>query len=99
MTRRLPSIALALCALGFARQAHAEQYVQPLPGPTVPNNIDRAGGIVGAILGVGAKSGYGFGLGAEGGYSLPFHLYLGGNFTYFTGSSGASAYLFEGQVG
>jgi hypothetical protein len=100
MTRRLPSIALALCALGVAGQAHAQQYAPPPPGPAVATNgVDRPGGIVGVILGVGAKTGYGFGLGAEGGYSFPFHLYVGGNFTYFTGSSGVSAYLFEPQVG
>jgi hypothetical protein len=113
MIRRLSSVALALCALGFARQASAQQYYAPPPsvpmqqgGPSQGTAtyghgeaVDRQGFIVGGFLGFAAKSGYGFSLGAEGGYTLPFHLYLGGSVTYFTGSDNVSAYLFEPVVG
>jgi len=143
LIRKLSSIAVALCALGVARQASAQasvqyngptqmqtapMYQQPPPpqynapppqynNPPPPqysqqpygyssapaysrsDGVDRAGGIIGGILGFGAHAGSGFALGVEGGYTLPIHLYLGGNFTYFTGSDDVSAYLFEFQVG
>jgi hypothetical protein len=141
LIRKLSSIAVALCALGFARQASAQatvQYNGPTQMQTVPiqqqppppqynapppqygspppqqyqqqtygvapgyarnEGVDRAGGVIGGILGFGAHAGSGFALGVEGGYTLPMHLYLGGNFTYFVGSDDVSAYLFEFQVG
>jgi hypothetical protein len=64
-----------------------------------PWELDRPGGTIQGLLGFGAYAGSGFGLGVEGGYTLPIHLYLGGNFTYFTGNAVESAYLFEFQVG
>jgi len=103
MIRKLTSIAVALCAVVFVREAKA-QYAPPPPGPApAPSGggeeIGRPGISAGAVLGFGAHSGYGFGLGVEGGYSLPMHLYLGANFTYYTGSDDVSAWLFEPQIG
>jgi len=98
MIRGISSVAVALATIGLAHTASAEQVVVAAPSAEEVG-VDRAGGSVAAILGFGTHSGTGFGLGAEGGYTLPMHLYIGGNFTYFTGSNSVSAYLFEGQVG
>jgi len=64
-----------------------------------PNAMDigRPGGTIAGVLGFGGYGSSGFGLGVEGGYSLPSHVYIGGNFTYFADTFGA--YLFEVQGG
>lgn len=63
------------------------------PAPFVPEAVastdpapDRPGFSAGALTGIGA-SGFGFGLGARAGYTLPFHLYLGAGLDYFFGST------------
>jgi hypothetical protein len=89
MTIRALSLSLALAVLGVSTSASADEEA-----------VDRPGGIVNGILGFGAHTGSGFALGVEGGYTLPFdvpagHIFVGGNFTYFTGSSGYSLALFE----
>jgi hypothetical protein len=81
------------------------QYAPPPPAygprPAYGSGFDiaRQGGTIGGVLGFGTDSYYGFALGVWGGYTLPFHLYLGGAFNYFTGDSFVSSYLFEFQVG
>jgi hypothetical protein len=62
-------------------------------------DIARVGPTLQGMLGFGANSGSGFGIGVEGGWTLPAHIYLGGNFTYFFGSALDSAYLLEFQGG
>ncbi len=76
------------------------QYAPPPPayGPQVYGSgfdIARQGGTIGGVLGFGTDSYYGFGLGVWGGYTLPYHVYLGGTFNYYTGDSIVSSYLFE----
>jgi len=90
MIQRLSSVALAVAAMGFVHTASAQT--------DAPN---RAGGTVAAIAGLGigtqTGSGAGFSIGVEGGYTLPMHLYIGGNFTYNVGK--INSWLFEPQVG
>jgi hypothetical protein len=59
--------------------------------------LGRSGGTVAGILGFGGYGSGGFGIGVEGGYSLPNHIYIGGNFTYFADAFGG--YLLEVQGG
>lgn len=49
--------------------------------------IARPGWSIAALLGFGFDSIYGFGLGARAGYTLPQHIYIGGEFGYFFGGS------------
>ena len=97
--RGISSFAVALATIGLAHTASAQQVVVAASPSAEDVGVDRAGGSIAAILGFGAHSGAGFGLGVEGGYTLPMHLYLGGNLTYFTGSDSVTSYIFEGQVG
>lgn len=101
--RTMAAVGLSVFAVAFAKEAHAQQVVvaaTPAPTPVEDGEaVNRAGGMVGGIVGFGAHTGTGFSFGAEGGYTFPFHLYLGGNFSYFVGSNHVSAYVFEPQVG
>ena len=50
----------------------------------------RPGFSVAGLVGFDAGSGYsGFAFGARGGYTFPFHLYLGGDLTFFVNGGGA----------
>jgi hypothetical protein len=51
--------------------------------------IARAGWSIEALLGFGFNSVYGFGLGVRAGYTLPQHIYIGGEFGYFFGGGDA----------
>ena len=64
------------------------------PGNT---EVGRPGGTIQGILGFGGYGSSGFGIGVEGGYTLPNHLYIGGNLTYFADTF--ASVLLEGQVG
>ena len=106
MIRKLSSIAITVCAFAFARQASAQMATAPMTsspppagGVVVEEGVDRAGGIVGGLVGFGTHTGAGFALGVEGGYTLPMHLYIGGDFNYYFGSLGVSEYLIQAQVG
>jgi hypothetical protein len=101
--RNVASIALLLGSLTVAETASAQTVVVAAPPPSVgnPEAVNRAGGTVAAILGLGIGTctgcGAAFGFGLEGGYTFPFHLYVGANFTYFAAS--LSSWVFEPQVG
>ncbi len=105
MTHRLTSVALAVATAAVAHPASAQTavYVAPPPGPPPGSDdaVNRPGGTVAAIAGFafGTCTGCGaaFGFGVEGGYTLPMHLYLGGNFTYTPGT--VHTLLVEPQVG
>jgi hypothetical protein len=94
----------ALWAIEAVAQAAPVAVVEVAPAPVVvvtpeEERADRPGGMVGGILGFGTHAGQGFGLGAEGGYTFPFHLYAGANFTYFVGSDNVSGFYFAPEVG
>jgi hypothetical protein len=64
-------------ATAVAAPAMADLAVSPTAGHA---NVD-------ALIGGGFHDGFGFGLGARGGYTLPMNVYLGGSLIYFFGSS------------
>jgi hypothetical protein len=49
--------------------------------------IARSGWSIEALLGFGFNSIYGFGLGVRAGYTLPQHIYIGGEFGYYFGGT------------
>jgi hypothetical protein len=66
--------------------------VEVIPTTTVAPGAeaDRPGFSVAGLIGFDAGSGYsGFAIGARGGYTFPFHLYLGGDLTFFIFGGGA----------
>ena len=92
MTWRLTSAAFAVATALVAHTASAQ---------TEDTAVNRAGGTVGAVAGLGLQTftggGAGFAFGAEGGYTFPFHLFVGANFSYTAGK--LPSWLFEPQVG
>ena len=50
-------------------------------------DLARPGWEVAGLLGFGASSIYGFGIGVRGGYTLPQRVYVGGQFGYYFGGS------------
>jgi len=92
MTWRLTSAAFAVATALVSHTASAQ---------TEDTAVNRAGGMVGAVAGLGIGTctgcGAGFGFGVEGGYTCGFHLYVGANFTYELGK--VNSWLFEPQVG
>jgi hypothetical protein len=109
MTRRLVVVvAGATSAAAWASFAVAESapaataapssQATPAPAADSSPRADRPGFSVGALVGV-ETSGFGFGIGARAGYSLPFHLYLGGEIGYNFGSSGTHVFSLAPEVG
>jgi hypothetical protein len=61
---------------------------------------DRPGFSVAGLIGFDAGSGYsGFAIGARGGYTFPFHLYLGGDLTFFFIFGGGAVVSIAPEVG
>lgn len=61
--------------------------VEPPAAEASPDEApNRPGFSAGALVGI-SSTGFGFGLGARAGYTLPFHLYLGGDIEDFFGGS------------
>jgi len=64
--------------------------VAPAEVAASSDEAGRPGFSVAGLIGFDAGSGYtGFAIGARGGYTFPFHLYLGGDLTFFIFGGGA----------
>jgi hypothetical protein len=91
------AIAAATAASAFAGKANAQAVVVQGPAPAVVveerggnEDANRAGFSVAALVGFDAVSGYtGFATGVRAGYTLPFHLYLGADATFYIAGGGA----------
>jgi hypothetical protein len=83
----------------------AQPYGSPGYAPGQPYgraaaaDAGRPGWSAAGIVGFGTASIYGFGLGARGGYTFPQHVYVGGEFSYFFGSSIGSYSYANYQLG
>jgi hypothetical protein len=90
MTPRLVALAGATAIAVWSSGANAQNVGGEAP--------DRPGFSVGGLVGI-ETSGFGFGIGARAGYTLPFHLYLGGNIGYNFGSGGDHVFSVAPEVG
>jgi hypothetical protein len=66
--------------------------VEAIPATAVApgEEADRPGFSIAGLVGFDAGSGYsGFAVGARGGYTFPFHLYLGGDLSFYIFGGGA----------
>jgi hypothetical protein len=109
MTRTFAvAVAAVTAASAFAGEAHAQAVtatvVAPAPAVAVVESAgtaaNRPGFSVAGLAGFAfAASGYGaaFQFGARGGYTLPMHLYLGGDLGYSINSFGF--FHLQGEVG
>src|ERR1700722_7578905 len=90
MTRTHVAVAEApaTAAFAFAGVASAQTVVVEERGGNEEAN--RPGFSVAALVGFDAVSGYtGFATGVRAGYTLPFHLYIGADATFYIAGGGA----------
>jgi hypothetical protein len=106
MIRKLMTVLVALVLTGFAAEARAQQVVvqATAPAPVVVESAggaDRPGFSVAGLAGLEfAGSGVGalFDFGARAGYTLPMHLYIGGDLGYALAGFGGIFHL-QAEVG
>jgi hypothetical protein len=105
MTRTQIAVALAaaVTASAFTGVANAQAVVATAsvaPAPAVSDEANRPGFSVAGLLGfevLGNGFGAAFGFGARAGYTLPMHLYVGGDLGYTVGPVGF--FHLQGEVG